>query len=155
MLRLFKRFFLFLVGALCGLSVAIFIFLNRSKLSIDLLFFETIEIPVWFLVGISMIIGATIPTLLSIASGFESFQEKRQFQKQIQKLQKEIASLRNLPLRDLPDKRIAKPQTTESALFVAREQVRERVLIKTDLDLLAVEDMDEDELYPVVIEERD
>ena len=150
MLRLFKRLLLFSTGALVGLSFAVFIFLNRSSITLDLYFFETIHIPVWYLVLQSMIIGAAIPTLLSIAAGIESLKEKSRMKERLGAMEHELKALRNLPLADV-EKRPVKA-IRERRLITTLPEVLAPRLVHAGLREIEAKD---DDMYPVVIEEHE
>ncbi len=101
-MRRLRGALLVVLGAVLGLSVAIFIFDNRDPIQLKFLQWQ-LDAPIeaWALALVSALAGALVPRLLLWGVFWDRYKERRQLRRRLQQLEQEVVRLRNMPLGQL------------------------------------------------------
>ena len=94
---------LILSGVLMGLSTAIFIYDNGGPVQLKFLQWQISEpLPLWLFGLVCALVGAVVPRVVFWGLFWERFKETWTLKRKVTALEKELLSLRNMPLDDLP-----------------------------------------------------
>ena len=94
-----KRIFNFVVLIIVSSLGLTFVFLNADNVNINY-YFDTVTVPLSFLVVISIAVGALMGVLATLGKVFSLKHELSKKDKQIRITEKELENLRSLPLKD-------------------------------------------------------
>ena len=73
---------------------------NEQTVSVKFLGWQTMQMPVWILVILSLIIGLVLGLALSTGLVLKANQEKRAVQKDFKKVKAELNRMRNVPVEE-------------------------------------------------------
>jgi uncharacterized integral membrane protein len=98
-----RTFILVVLGILGGLSLAVFVNDNRAPIELQFLRWRLADpIPVWLFAAVCALSGYVLPKVLFWGFFWERFKERWELKRKVSDLEKEVLSLRNMPLKDLP-----------------------------------------------------
>ncbi len=76
---------------------------NEQKASVQFLQWQTVIMPIWILILLSLIIGLAIGLLLTTGLVIQANRDKRRYQKEMKRIQAELNRMRNVSIEEDSD----------------------------------------------------
>lgn len=97
-----RRSYLVVAGVTLGAAALLFGRFNRDHVTVDFGIFETVDVPLWLVIYISLVLGWVLPRLLGISRWLRHSRERVELRRRCAELEREVVQLRNVPI-DLED----------------------------------------------------
>lgn len=97
-----RRSYLVVAGITLGAAALLFGRFNRARVTVDFGIFETVEVPLWLIIYVSLVLGWLLPRLFGISRWLRHNRERVELRRRCAELEREVVQLRNVPI-DLED----------------------------------------------------